>query len=143
VSPRKPRAPLCASHDEWFARRDGCGQWRIVNHEGAEPLRDPDPTVRVRAAYLLAAAPRLRALLEATASRLSRLAEDHQLDRWTRILAREALIAVGDSRPPLGEVMLGATPQLELVLEARAVDARDPTDTGAAECENGRQRRFT
>jgi hypothetical protein len=115
------RAPLWAAHDEWFALKDGFGQWRLVNHHGAEPLRDPDPTRRVRAAYLAAAAPRLLALLEATASRLTRLAEDHQLDRRTRTLAREGLIAVADARPPLDELLSTDNPQLELVLEAGEV----------------------
>lgn len=117
MRPRRLSAPLWAAHDEWFARRDPFGQWRIVNHEGGDPLRDPDPVRRLRAVHLAAAAPRLLAMLEATASRLSRLAEDHQLDRRTRTLAREGLIAVGESRPSLEELLSLDNPQLELVLE--------------------------
>lgn len=112
-------APLWAAHDEWFARRDGFGQWTVVNHDGDQPLRDADPARRMRAAHLAAAAPRLLAMLEATAGRLSRLAEDHQLDRRTRNLAREGLIAVADARPRFEEMPpAGRASQLELLLDS-------------------------
>jgi hypothetical protein len=117
VSPGRRSAPLWAEHDEWFARRDPFGRWRIVNQDGIEPLRDPDPVRQLQAAHLAAAAPRLLAMLEAIAGRLSRVAEDHQLDRRTRNLAREGLIAAGDSRPPFEELLSIDNAQLELVLE--------------------------
>jgi len=121
---RRPRrTPLWAEHEHWTARRDPRGQWRVVNPEGTEPLRDADPIRRLRAAYLVAAAPLIFAVLEASAGRLGRLAMEGRLDERDRVLAQEAMLALTVAHPPIEEVIHALqVPQLELPLEAGEQD---------------------
>lgn len=66
------RAPA-PGFESWRAVMDGTGAWVIVNQRGEQPLRAPDPVVRLYNIHLAASAPTLREALEALARRFERL----------------------------------------------------------------------
>lgn len=70
----------------WRAVRGPFGRWVVVNEQGQEPLRSPDPLAQMMAVHLAAAAPTLREVLEEVARRLIHLetpyTRDHDRARW-------------------------------------------------------------
>lgn len=115
---RGKRARLWPEHEEWLARRDAYGMWRVVNLSGEQPLVNVDTLERMKAVHLAAAAPAMRAMLEACAGRLRRLCVDYHLGRETDGLANEALILLAATKPPHLELTrVEEARQLELLLE--------------------------
>lgn len=113
---RRRSRPLVA---RWYAVRDGRGQWAVVNDRGQQPLRDPDPSARLDAVTLAAAAPELRAMLQRVLGRFEALVPGSWQSRVDRRLAQEAHGVLVATRPLTGDLTRAARsgPQLELDLD--------------------------
>lgn len=104
---------------QWRATMNGTGAWVIVNREGDQPLRDPDPVVRIQNIHLAAAAPTLREALELLVRRFERLNVTARRDVQLLQLSWGAIIL---TRPELADVMrvLPRRAQQELELDEAA-----------------------
>jgi len=100
---RGASARLCGAHStRWRAVRDGCGRWRVVDQQGREPLRDPDPLGQVLAVHLAASAPAIRDALAILAQRLKALESPYTRDADRLRLAE---LELSCSRPDAAELM--------------------------------------
>lgn len=100
----------------WHAQRASHGRYVIVNEQGEEPLKSPDPVEQAEAAYLAAAAPGLRKALEVATRRLLDIEPPYTRDAQ-RI--REAQIWIHEARVPFEELrrIASGRTQLELQLD--------------------------
>ena len=105
-------------HLAWRARRDGAGQWTVVDESGTDPLRSPEPLTRIDAIHLAAAAPQLQAAVKWLLEDLHNL-ELRPMHLRHRVRMAFAEVALIESRAPLEEVLrLERIRQLELDLAA-------------------------
>lgn len=98
---RRAAPPL---ENEWRVLRDGAGRLVIVNTEGTNVLRHPDPRLRAQAYYLAGAAPLLHEALSRLVPRFHTLSERYP-DRRDRELLVDAHVALGDTLLPMEEVV--------------------------------------
>ena len=82
----------------WRAVRGPLGDWRVVDGQGREVLRSADPTERLFAAHLAAAAPAMLDALRELARRLTYLELPYSADA-RRLMAAHS--AIGDAIPSL------------------------------------------
>lgn len=82
----------------WRAARGPLGDWRVVDEQGREVLRSTDPTERLWAVHLAAAAPALLDALREVVRRLAYLELPYSADA-RRLQAAHA--AIGDAMPTL------------------------------------------
>jgi len=84
----------------WFARRDACGLWVVVNGNGEQPLHSTDPAERHGAAHLVAAAPQIAEGLFPVHRQLERMQRraqyvgDESITELSRAVAALVLLAI-------------------------------------------------
>lgn len=107
---RMKRRPLVAPVPSWMARRDGRGQWVVVNEAGEHPLLSPDPLIRLEGVWLASKAPELRHALKQLTERADRFFRAHSYQHLKdNLLIFAAMGVLRDSEPPWEEVMRLAT----------------------------------
>lgn len=111
--------------DEWFAVRDSRGQWIVVDADGQQPLLSPDPSVRLFAVHLAAAAPALRAGAAEMVRRWPEVRGLYGYDRQISMFIEGSLSLsfprIGDQRDA-GALDAGRPRQLILLDEPEVVD---------------------
>ena len=101
----------------WRAVRNGWGRWVIVDEQGREVLRDPDPYQQMVTAHLAAAAPGLRDALGELARRLRYLELPYARDAKRVAWAQGELDEAKPSGEAILQVMAATYRQPELDLE--------------------------